>query len=183
MRGGAEKADLLSIAPTPFAENQMDAQADALPQPKRVVQRLGLQSRRLAAIGRKLARLSEKSLRHFHQRIHCYLNFTAIQTTDQPLDLSPDRNKPYIGSSESSLDSLCDALFRFDRHSPARQFAQFQTQTRRGVMQEIDLLKIPPTPGTDHEMKPHLQSRHDRQRLLKGTRGESRHLRTCRRVI
>ena len=88
MRGGTEKANLPSIAPTPFAENQMNAEADALPQPKRAVQRLGLQSRRLAAIGRKLARLSEESLQHFHQRIHYYLNFTAIQTTDQPLDLS-----------------------------------------------------------------------------------------------
>jgi hypothetical protein len=84
MRGGTEKADLLSIAPTPFAENQMNAQADALPQPKRVVQRLGLQPRRLTAIGRKLARLSEESLQHFHQRIHCYLSFTAIQTNDGP---------------------------------------------------------------------------------------------------
>ena len=51
------------------------------------------------------------------------------------------------------------------------------------MMQEIDLLKIPPTPSTDHEMKPHLESRYDRQRLLKGTRRESRHLRACRRVI
>jgi hypothetical protein len=60
----------------------MNAQADALPQPKRTVQRLGLQFRRLAAIGRKLARLSEESLQHFHQRIHCHLSFTAMQTTD-----------------------------------------------------------------------------------------------------
>ena len=88
MRGGTEKADLLPIAPTPFAENQMNTQADALPQPKGVVQRLRLQFRRLAAIGRKLARLSKESLQHFHQRIHFYLNFTAIQTTDEPLDLS-----------------------------------------------------------------------------------------------
>jgi hypothetical protein len=92
MRGGTEKADLLSIAPTPLAENQMNAQADALPQPKRPVQRLGLQPRRLAAIGRKLARLSEESFQHFRQPIHCYLSFTAIQMTDQPLDLSSARN-------------------------------------------------------------------------------------------
>src|SRR6266576_6809628 len=50
-------------------------------------------------------------------------------------------------------------------------------------MQEIDLLKIPPTPCTDHEMQSHLQSRYDGQRVLKGTRGESRHLRARRRVI
>jgi len=92
MRGGTEKANLLSIAPTPLAKNQMNAQANALTQPKRAIQRLGLQPRRLAAIGRKLARLSEESLQHFHQRIHYYLNFTAIQTTDQPLDLSLARN-------------------------------------------------------------------------------------------
>lgn len=60
----------------------MDAKADALPRRKRVVQRFGLQSRRLAAIGRKLARLSEESFQHFHQRIHSYINFTVIQATD-----------------------------------------------------------------------------------------------------
>src|SRR5690242_2238660 len=81
MRGGTEKANLLSIAPTPFAENQMNAQAEALPQPKRAVQHLGLQSRRLAAIGRKLARLSEESLQRFHQPFHCDLSFTAIFMT------------------------------------------------------------------------------------------------------
>src|SRR2546429_6328162 len=103
MRGGTEKADLLSIAPTPFAENQMNAEADALPQPKRVVQRLGLQSRRLAAIGQKLARLSEESRQHFHQRIHYYLNFTPFKRRTHPwicrwpvTNLTPEVQNPAL---------------------------------------------------------------------------------------
>lgn len=84
VRGGAEKTDLLSIAPTPFAEHQMNAQADALPQIKRTVQRPGLQSGRLAAIRRELARLSEESLQHFHQPIHCDLDFDYRQRPTSP---------------------------------------------------------------------------------------------------
>jgi hypothetical protein len=171
--GGTKKADLLSIAPTPRAENQMNPETDPFPQSERMVQRLGLQPGGLAASGRKLTRLSAESFHHFYLQIHHNLSFTAVQTTDQPVDLSPARNKPYTGSSKPSLDPLRDALFRFGRHSPARQFAQIQAQTRRSVMEEIDLLEIPPTPGTDHEMQSHLQSRYDCWRLLKGTRRES----------
>jgi len=78
MRGGTQKTNLLSIPATPFAEKQMGAQPNALPPPKRTVQRLGLQPRRLTAIGRKLARLSEESFQHFRQPIHCAIRFANI---------------------------------------------------------------------------------------------------------
>ncbi len=95
MCGGTQKTNLPSIPTTPFAEKQMDAQPDALPQPKRTVQRLGLQPRRLTAIGRKLARLSEESFHHFRQPIHCDICFADIHTKDQLVNLSAARNKPY----------------------------------------------------------------------------------------
>ena len=70
-RGGTQEADLISIAPTPPAEPQMNAQAKALTQAEWTIQRLGLQSRGLATIGRKLHGLVEESLQHVHQPIHC----------------------------------------------------------------------------------------------------------------
>jgi hypothetical protein len=77
MRSGTEKADLLSIAPTPLAENQMNAQADALPPPKRVIQRLRLQSRRLAATGGKLRHPSPEGFQHVSQPVHYNLTECA----------------------------------------------------------------------------------------------------------
>jgi hypothetical protein len=103
-----EKTDLLSIAPTPFAEYEVNAQTDALSQSQRVVQGLGLQSRRLTAIGRKLACLSQESFQYFHRRIHCCFSVTPHHTTtvhtlgfvarrEQTLQLkfNPSREAPF----------------------------------------------------------------------------------------
>jgi len=81
MRGGTEKADLLSIAPTPFAESQMNAQADAAAPAK-----AGGPAPRIAFAPprgnwAKARPPFGKELSHFHQRIHCNFSFTAIQTT------------------------------------------------------------------------------------------------------
>jgi len=70
MGSRAEKPDLLSVAAAPLAENQMYPQSDALTQSERMVEYLGLQTRRIATTRRKLTYLSEESFQHFRQRIH-----------------------------------------------------------------------------------------------------------------
>ena len=70
----AEETDLLPVATTPFAKEEMDAQPDARPQSERAIHRLGLQPRGFAATGRKLAHPSPEGFQHVSEPIHYVSN-------------------------------------------------------------------------------------------------------------
>jgi hypothetical protein len=66
----AQKTNLLSVPPTPFAEQQVNAQSQSLWKRKRVVQRLGLKPTRLTAVRGQFANCKSQTRESTFQEFH-----------------------------------------------------------------------------------------------------------------
>ncbi len=78
MRGITKEMDMPAITATPFAEEQMDAQAQPLRKGQGMVKRLGLKTRYLPAVWGEFTRAPEQGFQDVHHPVHHFQSCCAI---------------------------------------------------------------------------------------------------------